>query len=102
MSRTITLTRLDQIKTLPVSWLWENRIPRGMLGLIAGREGVGKSLTLAWLIAQITRGRLAGDERGTPRKVIICATEDSFAHTIVPRMIAADADLAMVARVDVK
>jgi hypothetical protein len=33
--------------------------------------------------------------------VIIVATEDSWAHTIVPRLIAAGADLSMVARADV-
>src|SRR5438094_125727 len=101
MNRILTLTRLDTIKTLPVYWLWENRIPRGMLGLLAGREGYGKSLVVAKLAADITRGKLAGDERGKPRRVIVCATEDSFAHTIVPRLYAVDANLALVARVDV-
>ena len=100
--RKIQLTRLDAIETLPVHWLWQARIPRGMFGLLAGREGLGKSLIVIWLIAQITRGKLRGHDFGKPRKAIICATEDSFAHTIVPRLVAADADLTMVARVDVK
>lgn len=102
MSRTLTLTRLDTIKMLPVLWLWQGRLPRAMFGLLAGREGQGKSLILAWLTALVTRGKLPGDDHGRPRKVIICATEDSFAHTIVPRLVAAGADLTMVARIDVK
>ena len=32
----------------------------------------------------------------------MCATEDSWSHTIVPRLMAADADLTMVYRVEVK
>ena len=39
--------------------------------------------------------------RGTPRAVIVAATEDSWAHTIVPRLMAAGADLDRVYRVDV-
>ena len=45
--------------------------------------------------------RLAGVHHGTPRDVIVAATEDSWAHTIVPRLMAAGADLDRVYRVDV-
>ena len=39
---------------------------------------------------------------GHPRAVLVCATEDSWEHTIVPRLIAADADLTFVYRVEVE
>jgi hypothetical protein len=100
--RDLTLTRLDTIQPEPVSWLWYPRMAAGMFGLLAGREGVGKSMLTCDLTAKITRGKLDGCHRGRPRKVLICATEDSFAHTVVPRMIAANADLTKVARVDVR
>jgi hypothetical protein len=70
--------------------------------LIPGREGIGKSLTLAWLTAQITTGNLPGIWHGQPRPVIYAATEDSWSHTIAPRLIAAGADLTHVYRVDVE
>ena len=73
----------------------------GTLSLLAGREGLGKSSLVAWLIAQMTRGTLPGDLYGRPRAVIIAATEDSWEHTLVPRLMAAGADLHMVLRVDV-
>lgn len=99
--RVLTLTRLSTIQPQPVYWLWDNRIPLGSFGLMAGREGFGKSMIAIWMAAQTTRGTLPGEYLGQPRKVIICATEDSFAHTIVPRLIAANANMDLVARIDV-
>ncbi|TCB92061.1 AAA family ATPase [Micromonospora zingiberis] len=100
--RRILLTPASAIKMRPVAWTWTDRIPSGALTVIPGREGIGKSLTLAWLTAQITRGVLPGRHHGTPRPVIYAATEDSWAHTIGPRLLAAGADLDMVYRVDVQ
>ncbi len=101
-SRTLQLTPASAIKPRPVRWLWEGRIAIGTLALLAGREGIGKSTLAYWLVAQITRGRLPGESFGKPRAVLIAATEDSWAHTIVPRLIAAKADLDRVFRVAVR
>jgi hypothetical protein len=49
----------------------------------------------------ITRGTLDGEFHGTPRSVIV-ATEDPWSETIVPRLIAAGADLNRVYRCDVR
>jgi hypothetical protein len=95
------LTRASLIKVRPVRYAWRGRIPLGSITLLGGREGIGKSVCLYSLFAEITRGSLDGDLLGTPRNVIIAATEDSWEHTIVPRLIAADADLNRVYRVDV-
>jgi hypothetical protein len=83
-------------------WVWQDRMPRGEICLIAGREGIGKSTFLAWLAAQITRGTLPGEYYGQPRAVLYSAAEDSWSYTIVPRMHAAGADLDLVYRVDVE
>lgn len=100
--RRVLLTAASSIKPRPVRWVWDDRVPAGAITLIPGREGIGKSLTLVWLTACITRGTLPGIHYGTPRPVIYAATEDSWAHTVVPRLIAAGADLDMVYRVDVR
>jgi len=50
----------------------------------------------------VTRGTLPGCYSGSPRGVIVAATEDSWEHTIVPRLMAAGADLDLVFRVDVR
>jgi len=67
----------------------------------AGREGTGKSSFGIWLAAQVTRGQLRGAWWGQPAGVIYVAIEDSWRHTLVPRMIAAGADLDLVYRAEV-
>jgi len=44
---------------------------------------------------------MPGEYVGKPRAVIVAATEDSWSHTIVPRLMAAGADLDLVYRADV-
>ena len=99
--RRLRVTRASEIQIRPVRWLWKDRVALGTLCLHAGREGVGKSVVEADLVSQITRGVLPGESCGYPRSVVVCATEDSWEHTIVPRLMAAHADLTRVIRVDV-
>jgi len=99
--RRVDLTPASQIKPKRVRWIWKDRLAVGTLGLLAGREGLGKS-TLAYdLASDVTRGTLPGEYYGTPRAVIVCASEDSWEHTIVPRLIAAGADLDLVYRAEI-
>jgi hypothetical protein len=99
--RSLRLTAASAIAIQPVRWLWEGRIALGSLALLGGREGIGKSTAAYTLIADVTRGRLIGAHLGQPRAVLVAATEDSWAYTIVPRLLAADADLDLVYRVEV-
>lgn len=97
----LLLTKASTFKPARVRWGWEHRMPVGELCLIPGREGVGKSLMLAWLTAMLTRGKLPGDfQPFGPRAVLYIASEDSWRYTITPRLLAADADLDLVYRVD--
>jgi hypothetical protein len=96
--RTIPATNFQ---IAPVRWLWQDRVPLGALTLVGGREGIGKSLCTTALAAQVTRGTLPGALEGIPRAVFIVATEDSWKHTIVPRLMAAEADLTRVFCVEV-
>lgn len=100
--RKLILTPASTMKVRRVRWIWQDRIAMGTLALISGREGLGKS-TLAYAIAaDITRGTLPGEDHGNPRSVLICAAEDSWEHTIVPRLIAAGADLEKIYRVEIE
>jgi hypothetical protein len=99
--RTLRVRRASEIKPRPVQWLWRDRIALGTLALLGGREGIGKSTVSYHLVAQITRGTLPGRHEGKPRTVIVAATEDSWEHTIVPRLMAAGADLDLVLQVGV-
>jgi hypothetical protein len=100
--RRLVLTKASAFKPARVKWGWAGRMPVGELTLIPGREGVGKSLFLAWMAAQLTRGTLPGEFEGTPRAVLYAASEDSWRYTIAPRMLAAGADLELVYRVTVE
>lgn len=98
--RQLILTPASQIPPKRAKWLWAGRIALGTLALLAGREGIGKSTITYWLAARITKGELPGECYGRPRTVLVSATEDSWAHTIVPRLIAAGADLERIFRVE--
>jgi len=98
--RRVVATSAATISPRRVFWLWHHRIALGTLALIAGPEGLGKSTVAYWLAAQVTRGTLPGEFSGQPRGVLIAASEDSWPITIVPRLIAAGADLDKVWRVE--
>lgn len=83
------------IEPLPVYWLWYPYIPMGMVTLISGDPGLGKSWMTMALAADISAGRPLPNSRTTlpPRKVLVMNYEDPLAHTVVPRLIALDANL---------
>lgn len=91
--RTVTF---DERPMELATWLWTNRIPAGELTIIAGKPGVGKSTTLLDNAAALTRGTLPGVYFGVPQHVLITATEDSFAHVIIPRFRAAGGDPKLI------
>jgi AAA domain len=99
--RQVVVTLASQIKPRPVRWLWPDRIPAGALTLLAGREGIGKSLVGVHLAAQLTRGTLPGSRHGKPSRVMFATSEDAWEFTMVPRLLAAGADLEQVGRVQV-
>ena len=99
--RQVIITLASAIKPRPVRWMWPDRIPAGALTLLAGREGIGKSLIAVWLAAQLTRGTLPGSRHGTPSRVIFATSEDAWEFTMVPRLLAAGADLDLIGRVQV-
>ena len=105
-ARRLILTPASEIQPEPVVWAWEDdgagRIPAGSFGLFAGREGTGKSSFLIRLAAHVTNGELDGAFKGDPRAVIYVAVEDSWKYTIVPRLMAAGADLNRVYRAEVE
>lgn len=98
--RRLVVTRAADVAMRRVRWLWDRRVVLGGLTLLAGREGLGKSTIAVALAAAVTRGTLAGEHHGTPRTVVYVHTEDARDYTIVPRLVAAEADLGRVIFVD--
>jgi hypothetical protein len=112
-TRRLILKPASQIRIRAAKWLWDTtpegaspashgRIPMNSLVIAAGGPGLGKSQFAVWLTAHITRGTLPGALYGQPRGVIYAATEDSWSHTIAPRLVAGGADLDLVYRVEVR
>jgi Bifunctional DNA primase/polymerase, N-terminal/AAA domain len=91
----ITLQAASTILVRRQRWLWKGRIPLGGAVLLAGQEGLGKSSVAVDLAASVTRGDLDGD-LDEPGSVVYVSAEDSEASTLVPRFIAAKADLERV------
>jgi AAA domain len=78
------LAALATIEREEVRWLWPERVPLGMLTLLIGDPGLGKSL-LGLLFASWV-SRAGGD-------VLILSAEDHAGATIRPRAEAVEADL---------
>ncbi len=94
----VRMTRASEIAPRPVDWLWRGRVPLGMLTMFAGDPKLGKSFVALSVAAAVSRGApLPGDDVPTePASAIVLSAEDDPARTIVPRLIAAGADLPRV------
>lgn len=90
--------RASEVAPERLRWLWNGRLAAGKLSMMDGDPGLGKSTLVIDLIARITTGRpLPGAAHGLPpRGVVLLSAEDGPADTIVPRLIAAGADLGRV------
>lgn len=89
-----------------VHWLWQGRIPLGMLSLVEGEPDMGKSTLLLDIAARVTTGRPmpfenAPDEASRkPSMVILWAPEDAVSQVIRPRLDAAGASVSLVRHID--
>jgi putative DNA primase/helicase len=97
-NRALIMQCAADIPVKPPEWLWPGRIAVGKLTLIAGEAGLGKSqVSIAIASAVTTNGLLpCGEGRAPLGKVIFLCAEDGAADTIVPRLMAAGADLSRV------
>lgn len=95
-ARWVVTKKATEFTPQRTDWLWRDRIPLGELTLMAGRGNVGKSTVLAQQTAWITTGRMKGLYYGHPKPVIYVVNEDSISKTVLPRMIAAGADISLV------
>ena len=94
----ICKTASDYVMT-ELEWLWPQRIPKGKITLYTGKPDCGKSLAMLDLIARVTTGADFPDgEKNTlgASEVMIAATEDDPADTLIPRLVAAGADISKV------
>jgi len=95
------VVRMCEVAPSSVHWLWDQRIARGKLTLIAGDPGLGKSYLTLDLAARVSTGRaMPGDvwRDGRPKDeypgvAILLSAEDDPGDTLRPRLEAAGAKL---------
>jgi len=95
--------RASEVPPKCVDAIWKDkkggiRLARGEHTMVAGEPGLGKSQTTIAKVAAVTSGGCwpCGEGRAPLGSAVILAAEDSIEHTIVPRLIAAGADLTRV------
>jgi DNA polymerase bacteriophage-type len=89
---------LSSVTAEAEDWLWQGHLARGKLELLAGTPQIGKSEIQCQYVACVTTARTwpNGQPSGAPRRVIMLTAEDDTARTLVPRLQAAGANLALI------
>ncbi len=81
--RRVEVVWFTDVRRARVEWLLPGRIPLGMLSLVIGDPGLGKSLFTCLLSAQLSRGELGDVGAST---TLFLTAEDSIDATIRPRL----------------
>ncbi|ABI87962.1 hypothetical protein CH72_2390 [Burkholderia ambifaria AMMD] len=95
---TVNLSCAADIVPEPIHWLWPGWLPAGKLSILAGQPGCGKTTIAISLSSAISNGAEwpDGARCKAPGNVLIWTGEDGLADTLVPRLMAAGADLRRV------
>ena len=101
-TRTLRVQPMELVETEKLLWAWDQVIPMGVVTLLGGRAGTGKSTFLSWLTAEVTKGDLEGDMYGAPAHVTFVAGEDDLGRVLAPRLKAAGANLRLVSSLSVE
>ncbi|TCT20276.1 AAA family ATPase [Thiobaca trueperi] len=93
----VTVVTASSIKPEPIDWMWEGWIARGKVEVLAGAPGTGKTTLAMALAATLTiGGRWPDGTHAEPGHVLIWSGEDDPRDTLVPRLLAAGANLDRV------
>ena len=89
----IRFVNLDTIEPREVEWLWEPLIPFGMITIMEGDPGVGKSFLAMHIASRVsTGGELPEGQKLERGCVLYLSAEDDAAYTIRPRIDAMGGD----------
>lgn len=88
----------DAVEPERVRWLWPGYIPFGKVTVLDGDPGLGKSTILIDIAARLSRGLpLPNGKQHRPMGTVLLMGEDGAGDTIIPRLMNAGGDRAMVA-----
>jgi len=96
--RRLITHRASDLQPEKLIWVWPGRIPVGKLVLVGGPPGLGKSQLTAFMAATISNGGDWPCNEGSTAvgSVIFMSAEDGIEDTVVPRLMAAGANLDRV------
>ena len=98
---TVQTTRLDQVTPTKIDWIWPGRLALGKHTAVAGVGGKGKSQLGYGVAAMLTNGKEMPDGGHAPQgSVLLISAEDDKADMMVPRLMAAGADLSKCHTID--
>jgi hypothetical protein len=88
----------SDVKPEKIDWVWPGRLARGKVTVLDGDPAQAKTSVTLDLAARVSTGAPMPDERHRhiPAGAVIVNYEDGAADTIVPRLIAAAADLSRI------
>ncbi len=96
----LVTTTFAEIDLMPMEWLWDQHLPLGMVSLLAGDPGLGKSLVTIAIAAHVTTGApwptgsgVKDCEKGS---VLFITDEDDPSRVIKHRLLLAGADVSRV------
>lgn len=81
----------SEVERVRLRYLAPARVPLGLVTILAGYGGLGKSQWSIDLAGKVSRG-----DYGEPAAVVIATAEDGLATTVKPRLEAVQADLNLV------
>ena len=97
----VRITCAADIKPEAIRWLWDGWLARGKFHIFAGQAGTGKTTIAIALAATISIGGRFPDGTQAPvGNVLIWSGEDSPQDTLVPRLLAAGADMLKIHFID--
>jgi putative DNA primase/helicase len=96
-SARVELQSAASITPQAIEWVWPGWVARGRLHILAGQPAAGKTTLALEFAAIISSGGCWPDgSRAKPATVVIWSGKDDPGDTLVPRLIAAGADLKRV------
>lgn len=98
---TVDLIRASEVTPEPISWLWKDWLAAGMMHILGGAPGTGKTTIGIALAATVTSGGRWPDRTRSPfGNVVIWSGEDDPTDILTPRLALSGADLSRVYFID--
>ncbi|MFC1635221.1 AAA family ATPase [Planctomycetota bacterium] len=96
------IKNLSGVESLPIEWFWFNTIPAGMLTLLIGDPGLGKSFLSLYMASKVSTGDHWPNMNGDPcnsapqGSAVLLTAEDDLPRVIKPRLDAMGADTSKI------